>query len=335
MSAKLAIIACVPLLVLAVVAGVFLYSCEDDWCFVIEWQKVKAADSFERCLSLGFPVAESSPRQCKAGSRSFTEILETPENESSLPAVSSDGRIRIDLPAQNALIESPLRVSGEAKGSWYFEGTFPVRLLDANGSVLAAFPVAAKGEWMTPEFVPFEGELKFATPKTKTGILVLSKDNPSGLAEHDAFVSIQLRFAVYQGAKGPLRTILLYYYKEANDLDASGKPACTSRGLFPVERTIALSKTPITDTVKLFLAGMLTPEEEKSGITTEYPLPEFTFRSASLTRGTLTLQFDDPLNRTQGGACRSTILKSQIETTARQFSGVKDVVFVPEHLFQP
>ncbi len=84
MPAKLAIIACVILLAFAVVAGAFLFACEDDWCFVMEWQKVRAADSFERCLSLGFPVMESYPRQCRAGDRNFVEDLHGSPAETAL-----------------------------------------------------------------------------------------------------------------------------------------------------------------------------------------------------------------------------------------------------------
>ncbi len=89
--------------------------------------------------------------------------------------------IRVTSPQPNATIQSPLTVEGEARGNWYFEATFPVRLLDANGTELAAVPARAQGEWMTQEFVPFTVELRFPEPTTKTGVLVLQKDNPSGL----------------------------------------------------------------------------------------------------------------------------------------------------------
>ncbi|TSC67732.1 MAG: hypothetical protein G01um101466_654 [Parcubacteria group bacterium Gr01-1014_66] len=52
----------------------FLFQCEDDWCFVFQWQKIRAANSFERCAELGFPVTQSHPRQCNAGRKSFQDI---------------------------------------------------------------------------------------------------------------------------------------------------------------------------------------------------------------------------------------------------------------------
>ncbi|MEK7556015.1 MAG: Gmad2 immunoglobulin-like domain-containing protein [Patescibacteria group bacterium] len=184
MKIKLIIIIIGILVVTAGLAVIFLFQCEDDWCFVFQQQKGKSADSFERCVLLGFPVMETYPRQCRAGEKSFTEIIDL---------VKSD-KIRITLPLPNALVESPLLVRGEARGNWYFEASFPVRLFDANGRELVALPAQAKGDWMTTEFVPFEVVLTFDTPATETGTLVLEKDNPSGLPEHADSVSIPLRF---------------------------------------------------------------------------------------------------------------------------------------------
>ncbi|MGC8651262.1 MAG: hypothetical protein ACP5RX_01445 [Minisyncoccia bacterium] len=51
--------------------------------------------------------------------------------------------------------------------------------------------------------------------------------------------------------------------------------------------------------------------------------------------GTLILKFNDSLNKTSGGSCRVGILWFQIEATAKQFSEVKKVEFLPEELLQP
>jgi hypothetical protein len=162
----------------------FLNQCEDDWCFLFQWQKVRAATSFERCVLLGFPVMESYPRQCRAGEKSFTEVIQPIENEN----------VRVTTPSPNAVVKSPLFVSGEARGTWYFEASFPVRLLDGNGKEIAIRPAQAKSEWMTIDFVPFEVLLEFIAPETPVGTLEFVKDNPSGLPEHDDSFSIPVRF---------------------------------------------------------------------------------------------------------------------------------------------
>lgn len=106
--------------------------------------------------------------------------------------------IQIDAPGGNAIVQSPLAVVGTARGQWYFEASFPIELLDANGKQLAEVPVQAKGDWMTTEFVPFEVELTFASPTTKTGTLVLKNDNPSGLPENEKEVRIPVQFSDYK-----------------------------------------------------------------------------------------------------------------------------------------
>ncbi|TSC91751.1 MAG: hypothetical protein CEN90_215 [Parcubacteria group bacterium Licking1014_17] len=145
---------------------------------------------------------------------------------------------------------------------------------------------------------------------------------------------------IYKIPKGgekesPTRTMLLYYYNAKKDQDASGNIQCSRQGLVSIERSIPVTQTPIQDTVRLLISGALTPEEKAQGISTEYPLPGFALKAASLSGGTLILTFDDPVNRTSGGSCRAGILWFQIEATAKQFPEVKQVRFSPEELFQP
>lgn len=109
------------------------------------------------------------------------------------PPPESDLNVIVDSPTPNAIVQSPLMVTGEARGTWYFEASFPVRLLDDQGNELAVAPAQAQGEWMTEEFVPFSVTLAFDT-NAPGGTLVLEKDNPSGLPEHAASVRIPVRF---------------------------------------------------------------------------------------------------------------------------------------------
>jgi hypothetical protein len=101
--------------------------------------------------------------------------------------------VRVTNPQPNTVVSSPLTVTGEARGTWYFEASFPVQLLDENDSLIAMIPAQAEGEWMTTDFVPFSVTLDFTTD-AKTGTLVLQKDNPSGLPENVAEVRIPVRF---------------------------------------------------------------------------------------------------------------------------------------------
>lgn len=114
-------------------------------------------------------------------------------SSSASSAAQNADMIRVTDPQPNAVVSSPLTVKGEARGNWYFEASFPVQLLDENGSLIIMLPAQAEGEWMTTEFVPFSVTLNFETD-AKAGTLVLMKDNPSGLPENAAEVRVPVKF---------------------------------------------------------------------------------------------------------------------------------------------
>lgn len=149
-------------------------------------EKPAPVTSFDECAAAGHPIMESYPERCSADGRTFTRDIGNELEKADL--------IRADAPRPNATVTSPLAISGQARGNWYFEASFPARLLDANGKELAVIPVQAQGEWMTTEFVPFSATMSFPTPTTATGTLVLQKDNPSGLPEHDDALVVPVRF---------------------------------------------------------------------------------------------------------------------------------------------
>jgi hypothetical protein len=99
----------------------------------------------------------------------------------------------VNSPLPSAVVQSPLAVSGQAVG-WYFEGSFPIELKDANGATLATGVAQAQSDWTSANFVPFAATLVFSTPATATGVLILKKDNPSGLSQYDAQVSVPVVF---------------------------------------------------------------------------------------------------------------------------------------------
>lgn len=88
-------------------------------------------------------------------------------------------------PMPEAEVDNSFLVQGAARGPWYFEASFPIELQTVNGEVLAAIVAQAQTEWMTTDLVPFSTYM--VAPSTAHGLhmLVLKKDNPSGLPEHD------------------------------------------------------------------------------------------------------------------------------------------------------
>lgn len=173
----------VPVLILILVAVVALCA------FVFfsgQRRTVTAVNSFEECAAAGFSIMESYPRQCRAEDKTFTEEIN--------PQPSPSDLIRIDAPLPGATVQSPLVVSGEARGTWYFEASFPIKLFDGNGKEIVATHADALSDWMTTDLVPFKATLVFGAPATASGILVLEKDNPSGLPQNAAEVKLSVRF---------------------------------------------------------------------------------------------------------------------------------------------
>lgn len=129
------------------------------------------------------------------------EKTPTPTQESS-PTTYKD-LVEIFSPLPNSVISlsSPvtnLEVKGRARGTWFFEASFPVKLLNTTGDTIATGIAQADGEWMTTEFVGFTATLSIRSTINQTGVigaLVLQKDNPSGEPEQEDTFIVPVQFA--------------------------------------------------------------------------------------------------------------------------------------------
>lgn len=110
----------------------------------------------------------------------------------SMSPSSTPGPIRVTAPHAHAQVGYALRITGEARGTWFFEASFPVHLEDMNGNIIASGVAQSDGEWMTEDFVPFTAELNIPNTFTGSAVLVVLKDNPSGLPENDASLRIPI-----------------------------------------------------------------------------------------------------------------------------------------------
>jgi len=156
-----------------------------------DYKRIKEAGNivtnFEECADRGYPILESYPRQCKTpDGKTFVEDI---GNE-----LEKQNLIRVSKPRPNEIIKSPLEIRGEARGYWFFEASFPVKLRDENGRELGIGIAQTLSDWMTEDFVPFEATLEFQSPTTSRGVLILEKDNPSGLPEYADELRIPVKF---------------------------------------------------------------------------------------------------------------------------------------------
>jgi hypothetical protein len=156
--------------------------------YIRENTELSEVKTFEDCVSYGFPVVNSYPRQCQTPEGGvFFESIKRDNDKSDL--------IVVDYSSFNSeALESPLIVKGKARGTWFFEADFPIKLLDENGKQIALGIASAEGDWMTEDFVDFSATLTFDEPETESGTLVLEKNNPSGLPENADSLEIPVKF---------------------------------------------------------------------------------------------------------------------------------------------
>lgn len=116
------------------------------------------------------------------------------------PTISTETEktfIQVLIPTPNQKITSPLKVSGQARGNWFFEANAPLILVDWDGKIIAQSYIQATDDWMTTNFVPFEGTLTFEIPETipyRRGAIIFQKSNASGLPENDDAIEIPVEF---------------------------------------------------------------------------------------------------------------------------------------------
>jgi hypothetical protein len=124
-------------------------------------------------------------------------------SSSTPPIVSSDGHVAVLNLRSNDAVSSPLAVSGTVTGGgWFFEASFPVKVIDADGTVLGQGPAQAQGDWMTTGTVPFSATILFSKPHSVTGTVVFAKDNPSGMPQNDLSLTIPISFVKQAAAAG-------------------------------------------------------------------------------------------------------------------------------------
>lgn len=101
--------------------------------------------------------------------------------------------IMVSSPVPGREVGKSISFFGEARGTWYFEASFPVEVRSLTGELLGQSYASAEGDWMTTEKVPYSGTLSVTEVDTpQKAYLVLKKDNPSGLSEYDDEIKVPI-----------------------------------------------------------------------------------------------------------------------------------------------
>ncbi len=105
--------------------------------------------------------------------------------------------IIISTPLPQSTITSPVTILGTARGNWFFEGSFPISIVNWDGLIIGKGIAQAQGDWMTEDFVPFTATISYTLAtgtKYNTGAIILKKDNPSSLPENNDSKEIPVAF---------------------------------------------------------------------------------------------------------------------------------------------
>lgn len=221
-------------------------------------------------------------------------------------------QIKVESPFPNQTIESPFLIKGEARGTWFFEASFPVELVGENGGIILETFAQAKEDWMTENFVPFEATLRFESGENQKGTLILQKDNPSGLPQNDDKIEIPILFK-----QEPI-TVEVFFGTEKT----GNAPNFDCTEVSSVQRTIPKTKAVAKAALEELLKGPLA--EEKGYFTSINE--NVKIQKLTIENGTAKVDFDAELEKAVGGSCRTASIRSQITKTLKQFPTVKDVL---------
>lgn len=270
--------------------------------------------NFTDCVVRGFSIQETYPRRCF-----------TPQGvifvEQNIASSTTDIGIRVFVPQVMSEAYSPLVVSGEVEGGWFFEGSFPIQLLDDKERVIGFTLARPRGEWMTPDPVSFDAVIQFQEPTTRRGVIVFHNDNPSGIPQHDKEFRVPIVFKNTEDAiRGATTTVKVFFGHES----LSGEPDFDCKEVLPVEREILKIPEVGWKALEELLRGP-TPSERRAGYYTSIN-PGVLLKKLTIQNGVAQAEFDKQLEYLVGGSCRVAAMRAEITETLKQFPSVHEVV---------
>jgi len=109
---------------------------------------------------------------------------------------STDTPIFVSYPIDNETVTSPIHITGTVTGNWFFEGSFPIELVNSDGDIIGTTTAHTSGDWATTSDIDFSADISYPqATTTDRAFLLLSNDNPSGDPFHlqEKFIPLMLR----------------------------------------------------------------------------------------------------------------------------------------------
>ncbi|MCA9387356.1 hypothetical protein KC669_04955 [Candidatus Dojkabacteria bacterium] len=115
-------------------------------------------------------------------------------NEKTWKYISDKGAELVLIePSDISRTKCPINIKGQMENKgWFFEATFPLKLVDSNGEIVEQTFATATSEWTTEGFVDFDATINCAVNNLSGYKLILMADNAADLPELDDSITIEL-----------------------------------------------------------------------------------------------------------------------------------------------
>ncbi|KKQ60004.1 MAG: hypothetical protein US81_C0031G0003 [Parcubacteria group bacterium GW2011_GWE2_38_18] len=253
-------------------------------------------DAFRIMRSLGLGITSS-------------DIASIPISGASVIPPGEVMNIIVTNPTQGQSVGLPLVVQGRAR---VFENTVNLRVKDANGKILIEDVVTADSPDIG-QYGQFEKSLYFVAPTINRGFLEVYTISAKDGSEIEKVI-ISINFATVDSIT--VKAFFSNSQRDPNALSCGTTYAVNRR----VPRTTAVGQVALEQ----LLAGT-TVTDQKQGFFSNIN-PGTTLRSLSISNGVARADFNEMLGFQVGGSCRVAAIRSQIESTLKQFTTVQSVV---------
>ena len=248
----------------------------------------------------------------------LTGMCDENKKESGEEVLSEKGnKLVLDSLKDGDTVDEGFEVKGSVSGSWFFEGSFPVRVLNMQGEIVKSIPVTTQDDWMTEDLVSFSFKLDTQFKGESIVVLRFEKSNPSGLEENDDSVQISITIKPIEKVE-TMKVKVFFPSTKLNSemIDCSLVYPVTRE----IEKTVAVGRASL---IELF--NGTTVQEEGDGYFTNIN-DGVEILSLSISKGVAYVDLSNELQEGVGGSCKVTSIRAQITETLKQFSTVDSVV---------
>lgn len=240
------------------------------------------------------------------------------EEEVSKDVLSEKGtKLTLENLEDGDTVDEGYEVKGKVSGEWFFEGTFPVRVLNSEGEIVKSFSAIAQDDWMTSDLVSFSFKLDTQLEEESAVVLRFEKSNQSGLDENDDYAQIEITIIpIKENETMNVKVFFLNNKMDPEMLDCSIVYPVTRE----VEKTVAVGRASLMELFK-----GTTDQEEDNGYFSNIN-DGVEILSLTIKEGVAYVDLSNELQEGVGGSCKVTSIRAQISETLKQFSTVDSVV---------